>query len=337
MNLYTGEPYLIVYGTSSNDQKVREAIRDAANVLSRFTRPGDFMEFGRAQMVADTDLTDEQAASRNLFLLGGAGENSVTARLMTAMPIREENGALRSFDADPIPLEGRGYDFIYPNPEHPDRFVVVYGSAVHQFYTLRPVPNILWEANYDPTCNPDFEVWNIAQVDSSSEEAQNTLVHREFFTNGWRPMPLPDGRITRFAANEREALERYNRSMLRATGADLVVGWPFPVGSMAAVDTTTVTWADLARAFGGGYGEIFELSGEMVVEMIRNGQNDFSVIYPAVDTTTIDRSKSYRIIGNDIMWSLAQTFQYNPACVEQIFVRSLIERFLREEYGVIEE
>ena len=337
MNLYYGEPFTVVYGTMPRDRALRDAIRKAAETIAGRSKPECDNEFGQAPVVADRDLTDEQAATRNLFLVGGAAENSVSARLMPRMAVREESGALRSYDAEPIPLDGRGYTFIQPNPEHPQRFVIVYGSRVQQWYSFRPSPLMSWDATDDPLRNPDLDVWNVARVDSMNDVRQNTLVHREFFTNDWQPLRLPDGRFTRFPTDAAAAEALVAQAKRQAAGADFYLYGYEPSG-LLWIDTTTVTAADLSLAFGGGLTAVFDITGEDLVRIMRVGGERFTYAEPQVDTTAIDRGRVYRVAGSEwLHWEISRSCQHNLANYELTDLSIPIERYLRRTWGVVEE
>jgi len=340
LNLYWGEPYLIVYGTRTDAPALARAIREMADDVSPWTIPDHPMEFGRAPVVADTALTDAQMAMCNLFLIGGPRENSVAARLMARMPVREEDGALRSFDAAPIPLDGRGYAFVYPNPEHPRRLAFFYGSAVPQFYTFRRSLLATWWAGDDGSRNPDLVVHQVARADSMNDARENFRVHQEYFTNGWQPKPVPDGTITRFPADVAESIARDARALRRATAADFCFSYSasslsYSVGMGSLwFDTTSVSWAEIGYPPAAGF-VTFDVRGADLVRLMRHEGTAFPWISPATDSTTIDRGRFYRVVAEEwILLGLAIQHRYNPEQVERADVGVLFDRYLREEWGV---
>jgi hypothetical protein len=79
-------------------------------------------------VVADTEVTPEMMASRNLVLVGNAAVNRVVARLVDKLPLRQ--------DAEGTFAAGRrvagpdaSFRLHYANPLAPGRYVLVYGAG----------------------------------------------------------------------------------------------------------------------------------------------------------------------------------------------------------------
>ena len=89
MNLYAGEPLLIVRGTTSSDTALASAVNAMAGKASKWLRPGVDMEFGSVPVKNDRAVTDADIARSNLLLIGGPAENALTRRIMASLPIRE--------------------------------------------------------------------------------------------------------------------------------------------------------------------------------------------------------------------------------------------------------
>jgi len=77
---------------------------------------------------ADEDVTAEDIRDCNLVLLGGPGANLVTTRLADKLPVKFSSDGLR-FGEIHVTGPDAAVAFIYPNPENPDRYIVVVGSA----------------------------------------------------------------------------------------------------------------------------------------------------------------------------------------------------------------
>ena len=163
-----------------------------AEDVRRFHQPSDRMLYGKAPAIADTAVTDEILRTRNVFVIGGPRENALAARLMARMPVREADGALRMFDAEAIPLDGRGYLFVYPNPEFPARLAVFYGSAMPRFYSDRRSDLLGWMAPDLGAMSPDMLVNEVATKESP--RAGNRTVRSAYFTNDCDSHPGPPER-----------------------------------------------------------------------------------------------------------------------------------------------
>jgi dienelactone hydrolase len=115
--------HVYVYGTGG-DAATNEALRRGAERLADW---GPDVR-ARLPVLADTAVTSETIASRNLVLVGDADVNRVVARIADKLPIRMR--------ADGTFVGGRriaspaaAYRIVYPNPLAAGRYVLVYGAS----------------------------------------------------------------------------------------------------------------------------------------------------------------------------------------------------------------
>lgn len=138
------EPLVFVVGTQDlartrvNEQVARALANPPYGVEARWP------------VIADVDVDDATASKHALFLIGSATSNAYVARIRDRLPIRVEGRRVvagdRSFEG-----EGVGALFVYPNPLHPDRYVVVL-AAPDVAGTLRALSL--------PRMLPDFVVYD---------------------------------------------------------------------------------------------------------------------------------------------------------------------------------
>ena len=102
----------------------------AQRALDQFSK--DFAKYFRGDVPVKDDraVTDEDIAHSNLILFGDPGSNSLIARILPKLPLRWSAEAIqlgsRMFSgAENVPV------MIYPNPLHPDRYVVL--NSGHTF------------------------------------------------------------------------------------------------------------------------------------------------------------------------------------------------------------
>jgi hypothetical protein len=76
------------------------------------------------EVVKDSEVTPELARSAHLVLYGTPGDNLVLDRVMSRLPIRVEGDAVVLGDKR-LTGSGVGTRFIYPNPEAPERYLIV--------------------------------------------------------------------------------------------------------------------------------------------------------------------------------------------------------------------
>jgi enterochelin esterase-like enzyme len=77
------------------------------------------------EVIADTAVTPEIAHNAHLVLYGAPGDNAVLDRIASRLPIRVESDAV-VVGTQRVDTKGVGARFIYPNPEAPERYVLVF-------------------------------------------------------------------------------------------------------------------------------------------------------------------------------------------------------------------
>ena len=128
------------------------------------------------EVIADSAVTPELAQKAHLVLYGTPGDNSVLDRISPKLPIQVDGSSVH-LGAHSYAQKGVGTRFIYPNPEAPERYVMVFSAP-----TLDGVRRGL---NL-PDFVPDFVVY-----DAASASARPRLVPgpqkpvRGFFGAAW--------------------------------------------------------------------------------------------------------------------------------------------------------
>lgn len=337
MELYRGEPLLVVYGTQAQNESLLKAIREMAERASGWLAPYREMEFGRVPMIADKDVTDRQLASKNLFLIGGPKENSVTARLMSQMPIREENGSLGIFDSEPVPLGGKGYGLVYPNPEHPARLVFVFASSVPEFYGAAPrygpaqagASRMFLLDDYDPYI-PDLIV---EEVEPSEP---NRIVRMVPFTHGWRPKPVVEKFATRHPKSKLELEEMLADVYRDATGAPYAIVRSGSSQRPYLYNPATMGWIDISMLLADRDLIVFNATGKELLDLSEPAQGKLWRFSPAPDPASIDPEETYEVATFiDALWGLGQS-HYTPPGVRVVADGDRFEAVARKVWGVKE-
>jgi len=103
-------------------------------------------------IVDDREITPEMIETRTLVLIGPPSSNSLLRRYADRLPIRFDGAAIRVGDRR---HEGNelGTAFVYPNPDHPDRALLVIAGAT---------PLGTWRSLSLPDILPDFVVFDQA-------------------------------------------------------------------------------------------------------------------------------------------------------------------------------
>ncbi len=160
------EPLVFVYGTA--DPRQTAANRRTAEALARYHRGVAV----RYPVKADVALTRDDIARRSLVLVGNPDSNAVVAAIAGRLPVQFDGAAIRvgsrRFEGEDV-----GVAFVHPNPENPDRYVlVVAGNTGWGTLLSTALPEVL----------PDWIVW-----DRRIEPARNEIVlgRGEVLGAGW--------------------------------------------------------------------------------------------------------------------------------------------------------
>jgi pimeloyl-ACP methyl ester carboxylesterase len=156
-------------GSSTVDRWVEKESQHAIKEWRRHFR-------GEPRVLKDTDVTAEQAQSAHLVLWGTPDSNSYLRKIAEGLPLRAENGKLhlknQDFAADKhVPL------LIYPNPENPDRYVVLNSGFTFREYdylnNARQVAKL-----------PDYAILDISVPPNSRYPGK--VVTAGFFDETWQ-------------------------------------------------------------------------------------------------------------------------------------------------------
>ncbi len=116
-------PFVVVPGTSGTEAETR----DLAEKAQRWRGEWDDFADGIPPLMLDVDVDDEVMAGRNLILFGTPDTNRVLGLLAEKLPVRigdhEYTIGGRTFSGPDA-----GLVLCYPNPMHPDRYVLVYAG-----------------------------------------------------------------------------------------------------------------------------------------------------------------------------------------------------------------
>jgi predicted esterase len=142
------EPLVFVYGTQ--DPVQTRANRETARAWARIKWGVDI----RYPIIADTELDESTGETHSLVLVGNADSNRVVKELEPDLPFKVSGGSITTtVEGSTKEWKGRdlGVAFIYPNPKHPTRYVVVLeGTSALGTFRAVALPEIL----------PDFVVYD---------------------------------------------------------------------------------------------------------------------------------------------------------------------------------
>ena len=174
-------PFVIVYGTSGDDERAKRVARDEANILNdRWNR----WARGKARIKADRDVKPEDIQNLNLILVGDPKTNSLIPRVNGKLPIRIEDKAIvfgdRRFEGEDV-----GAKFCYPNPLNPRRYVVLFTGT-----TWRGVYQIVGRfGNWFDWGILDGWHWQDFAIFDDQSYSPETFLAVGYFDNDWTIHP----------------------------------------------------------------------------------------------------------------------------------------------------
>lgn len=144
--LYHGEPLTYVYGTGGS----KETQKAAEKLARRFAKCGsppwgnplsDYMsDFNDFPVKADTELTDDDFANSNIFVIGEPHPKSFLATIMVQLPILLGESQIMTDDGYKWSLQERGFSIFYRNPYTPSRLLFwMYSRDPHFYREASPV------------------------------------------------------------------------------------------------------------------------------------------------------------------------------------------------------
>jgi predicted esterase len=175
------EPLLFVWGADDPAQaRANEEVAHAwatvhAGVRVKYPVLSDAEFYARGEPLAN---------ERALFLVGNGASNRVVRALEAALPVRVEGSEVvvgtRRFASAPGGDSQLGVAFIHPNPERPDRYVVVVEGVG---------PLGTWRSLSLPELLPDYVVYDEAVETCHAQLLIGTASVRAggYFDNDWKP------------------------------------------------------------------------------------------------------------------------------------------------------
>jgi predicted esterase len=117
------EPLVFVYGTQ--DPAQTRANRDTARAWARIKWGVDI----RYPIVSDREYEDELGREHSIVLIGNSESNQVVRDLESSLPFRVSGKSITAVNEGGTLKEWKGKElgvaFIFPNPKHPSRYVLV--------------------------------------------------------------------------------------------------------------------------------------------------------------------------------------------------------------------
>jgi poly(3-hydroxybutyrate) depolymerase len=128
-------PFIVVVGTVSPNERMREHIQTRAN---SFSQQWLSWQHQPLRMIKDTEVTAEHEQAYSLILIGGADANAVTRRIAKKLPFTASRTGI-VVDGREWPAKDSVLQAIYPSPLAGDRYVyVIAATSAEGMYFWRP-------------------------------------------------------------------------------------------------------------------------------------------------------------------------------------------------------
>jgi dienelactone hydrolase len=166
-------PFLLVYGTRGDSLSTARNLHQAR--LQSYTwwmRANGYVE-----VVPDTEVTEEMARRYNLILFGNHETNAYVKAIDHRLPIHLEDKRI-IIDREKINIDSLCMMEIYPNPRHPDKFVLLYSATNQDMEKYTG----LFSTLYSSAGLPDFLVWD----KSALNYGWAGVICAGFFDQNWR-------------------------------------------------------------------------------------------------------------------------------------------------------
>ncbi len=300
-NLFQGEPLLIVYGTGNGRTK---SLRAAAEKMAACGGLPDYAMGQHFTVVADVDLSAEQAVNCNLILVGTAEDNSVAAAILPELPISIRDGELGAGDRSPYSLEGQVMSLIYPHPQHSKRLVY----WVAPFTDDDGLERFAQRAPFFLVGSDGFH--RISQADLCVQTLKLHVGRQMQLGKNWQWISQPgseNAMTAKFGGADRSELSRaFMRVMLRKSSADFALWWGPSDKGMWGLDLNYLprydsgagrfTEADFRTRRHADDTSLGSVSGGELKEIWQRwGDNEEILFEPIISVDDIDDGKLYRL------------------------------------------
>ncbi len=165
-------PVAFVYGTL--DPGTMRANREVAEAFAH-RRPGMDVHY---TVVSDRELDPSLAATHSLFVVGTARDNLVLRALDPDLPVHADATTL-SLGTHRYTGDGVGAIAVFPNPRHPDRYVIaIEATGVRGIWRALSLPELL----------PDFVVYDDRLAGAAAQQvlgAHASVLAAGFLNDDW--------------------------------------------------------------------------------------------------------------------------------------------------------
>jgi predicted esterase len=166
-------PFLLVYGTRGDSLSTERNLHQAR--LQSYT--WWIRANGYTEVVPDTEVTEELAGRYNLILFGNHETNAYVKAINNQLPVHLIDNRI-FIGREKINLDSLCLMEIYPNPRHPDKFVLLYSATNQDMEKYTG----LFSTLYSSAGLPDFLVWD----KSALNFGWAGVVCAGFFDHNWQ-------------------------------------------------------------------------------------------------------------------------------------------------------
>jgi hypothetical protein len=246
------------------------------------------------------------------------------------MPIREKADTLWIDGERPVSLRDRGYGFVYPNPEHARRLVLIYASHVSRFYTGCRGALLSSRVVDLESAAPDLVVEEVGSAHPADDPSWNRLVRQRWFTHDWRFVETPKEVIGRIPANARDEAEFYAELYRRVAEAPFAIVERADEGAPCSWIAGEVGWEH--HPVTAPEVVMFEATGRELLDLADGG---WWMVTPRPVPSQIDTAATYRVGGTmETVLHAPNSKRMNARNVRVISDSALIDAACRDVWDV---
>lgn len=349
LQLYNGEPLLIVYGTNG-DAATNAAMQAAATAASKSANsnwladggaaspddgvPHAHLLYGHLRVRADTDITEEDVRRCHLVLIGTAAQNQLVARLASRLPVQLRDGTIACSDGFSVPAHNRALALVHYNPLAPTRLIYWVASDDARAYAAgSPVVALT-------AMQPHGRTWVGTDL-VIADATEMTLVATRSFDRHWQwvrnrenspllPEALRSHRA--FGAAVAESVRRAAAADFALASSEGLPDVPAIVpGVTRTVDVLPLRYFEPVGIMDLTGAELLTLRAALDRTSILTNEDGWVRVHPQPDATAIEPAQVYRVaLPVYLVWTVGRAARIAPRTYREtdLQVADALERFL---------
>ncbi|PCJ53125.1 MAG: hypothetical protein COA79_23075 [Planctomycetota bacterium] len=309
LNLFNGEPLLIVYGTKKG-KKRSEFLGNIAENMAKHGGPyWTPMAWGKILVKPDSEVKLDDMLRYNLILIGGPSDSDLINKIMDKMPFEiNDKQELIAGERKPVSLKGAGLRLFHYNPLAPKRLVFLIvtdeqSEEANKWYQNSPAW-LTGSDGYERGDQPDLIVQTFGG---------GNRYYRQF-THAWKWLKIPgqEIKIIKDMIKPSQRSEFICKIIHQISDADFTFRW-VSNNDRQEYDAKFFTLADMSIKHIGGSTLTATISGANLIKVHEKLIAKTKLhVFPLYTPKTINPKRIYRIaMSTSVASSLAHACRKN--------------------------